>query len=119
MATETLRTVCNRDCPDACGLVATVEDGRLYLLQSRAGKRSALAALRILLALHDEGVIDGATALTRAEALDPASLVVARVVAEDGNGLILRRSTPTDSPALSEFNARIHPEECLRFLLLR
>ncbi len=25
-----------------------------------------------------------------------------------GNGLILRRSTPTDSPALSEFNARIH-----------
>ncbi|MCC7218052.1 MAG: pyruvate, phosphate dikinase [Burkholderiales bacterium] len=65
----------------------TVEDGRLYLLQSRAGKRSALAALRILLDLHDEGVIDAATALTRAEALDPASLVVARVVAEDGNGL--------------------------------
>ena len=32
MATETLRTVCNRDCPDACGLVATVEDGRLVKL---------------------------------------------------------------------------------------
>ena len=32
MATETLRTVCNRDCPDACGLVATVEDGRLVRL---------------------------------------------------------------------------------------
>jgi len=32
MATETLRTVCNRDCPDACGLVATVEDGRLVSL---------------------------------------------------------------------------------------
>src|SRR5665647_3315042 len=29
MATETLRTVCNRDCPDACGLIATVEDGKL------------------------------------------------------------------------------------------
>ena len=32
MATETLRTVCNRDCPDACGLVATVEDGKLVAL---------------------------------------------------------------------------------------
>ncbi len=32
MAIETLRTVCNRDCPDACGLVATVEDGKLVKL---------------------------------------------------------------------------------------
>lgn len=32
MPTETLRTVCNRDCPDACGLIATVEDGRLTRL---------------------------------------------------------------------------------------
>jgi anaerobic selenocysteine-containing dehydrogenase len=28
----THHTVCNRDCPDACGLVATVEDGRLVRL---------------------------------------------------------------------------------------
>ncbi len=27
-----LRTVCNRDCPDACGLIATVEDGKLVAL---------------------------------------------------------------------------------------
>ena len=26
---ETHRTLCNRDCPDACGIVATVEDGRV------------------------------------------------------------------------------------------
>lgn len=32
MPTETLRTVCNRDCPDACGLIATVENGRLTRL---------------------------------------------------------------------------------------
>src|SRR5258705_12719299 len=32
MALETHKTVCNRDCPDACGLVATVEDGRLVRL---------------------------------------------------------------------------------------
>lgn len=29
MAAEKHRTVCNRDCPDACGLIATVEEGRL------------------------------------------------------------------------------------------
>ncbi|MEO8587600.1 MAG: molybdopterin-dependent oxidoreductase [Acidobacteriota bacterium] len=32
MATETLLTVCNRDCPDACGLIASVEDGKLVAL---------------------------------------------------------------------------------------
>ena len=32
MATETRRTICNRDGPDACGLVATVTDGRLVKL---------------------------------------------------------------------------------------
>ena len=32
MPTESLRTVCNRDCPDACGLIATVQDGRLVRL---------------------------------------------------------------------------------------
>ena len=37
MATETLRTVCNRDCPDTCGLIATVEDGRLVRLGGDPG----------------------------------------------------------------------------------
>lgn len=28
-----LRTACNRDCPDACGIIATVEDGRVTRIQ--------------------------------------------------------------------------------------
>ncbi len=32
MSAVELRTVCNRDCPDACGLIATVEDGKLVAL---------------------------------------------------------------------------------------
>jgi anaerobic selenocysteine-containing dehydrogenase len=32
MSAVELHTVCNRDCPDACGLIATVEDGRLVAL---------------------------------------------------------------------------------------
>jgi anaerobic selenocysteine-containing dehydrogenase len=31
--TTTVRTTCNRDCPDACGIVATVADGRIAKLQ--------------------------------------------------------------------------------------
>ena len=30
--TTTARTLCNRDCPDACGIVATVRDGRAVKL---------------------------------------------------------------------------------------
>ncbi len=32
MGSAIFRTVCNRDCPDACGLLATVEDGKLVRL---------------------------------------------------------------------------------------
>ena len=32
MSTQTTRTVCNRDCPDSCSLVVTVEDGRAVRL---------------------------------------------------------------------------------------
>ncbi|SMF12437.1 pyruvate phosphate dikinase [Cellulosimicrobium cellulans J34] len=49
----------------------TVDDGVLYLLQTRAGKRTAQAALRVARELVDEGVIDRDTALRR---LDPAQL---------------------------------------------
>jgi anaerobic selenocysteine-containing dehydrogenase len=29
---EIRKTICNRDCPDACGIVATIEDGRVVRL---------------------------------------------------------------------------------------
>lgn len=32
-ATERRRTLCNRDCPDVCGIIATVRDGRVVNLQ--------------------------------------------------------------------------------------
>src|SRR5260221_13219005 len=28
-----VRTTCNRDCPDACGIVATIADGRVVKIQ--------------------------------------------------------------------------------------
>jgi len=49
----------------------TVERGRLYMLQTRGGKRTARAALRIAVDLADEGVISRDEAIQRVE---PTSL---------------------------------------------
>src|SRR6185503_19152486 len=49
----------------------TVERGKLYLLQTRTGKRTAAAAVRIATDMEAEGLIDAPTAVTR---VDPAQL---------------------------------------------
>ena len=46
----------------------TVEDGRLWMLQTRAGKRTAKAALKIAVDMADEGLITQAEAVLRVEA---------------------------------------------------
>jgi pyruvate, orthophosphate dikinase len=43
----------------------TVEDGRLWLLQTRVAKRSAPAAVRLALRFHETGLIDAAEVLRR------------------------------------------------------
>jgi len=43
----------------------TVEQGKLWLLQTRVAKRSAQAAVRLALSLHDEGLIDDVETLRR------------------------------------------------------
>lgn len=45
----------------------TIEDGRLYLLQTRVGKRTGFAAVRIAVEMLQEGLIDEKTALKRIE----------------------------------------------------
>jgi len=49
----------------------TVEEGRLYLLQTRTGKRTAAAALRVAAEMVDEGLISRDEAVAR---IDPAQL---------------------------------------------
>ena len=49
----------------------TVQSGTLYMLQTRAGKRTASAALKIAADLVDEGVIDEREAIRR---INPAAL---------------------------------------------
>ena len=43
----------------------TIERGKLHLLQTRAGKRTASAAVKIAVDMVNEGLIDKATAVTR------------------------------------------------------
>ena len=45
----------------------TIEDGKLYMLQTRNGKRTATAALKIACDLVDEGMIDEEEAVLRVE----------------------------------------------------
>ncbi len=49
----------------------TVEKGKLYILQTRTGKRTAQAAIRIAVEMEQEGIIDKKTAILR---VDPDQL---------------------------------------------
>ncbi len=70
----------------------TVENGQLWLLQTRAGKRTAQARARIALDLADEGIIDAAEARRRTDGLDGEQLAVQRVVAEGGDATPLAQA---------------------------
>ena len=46
----------------------TIQDGKLYLLQQRSGKRTAKAAVKIAVDLYNEGIVDKDKALTLVDA---------------------------------------------------
>ncbi len=59
----------------------TAEDGDLYMLQTRAGKRTPLAAVRLAAAMTDEGLIDARTALARIAEIDVSTINADRIEA--------------------------------------
>ena len=63
----------------------TVQDGALYMLQTRSGKRTPLAAARIALDLLDEGLIDAETARERTHALRDDDLATLRLVTQNAH----------------------------------
>ena len=52
---------------DMCDIEFTVEQGRLFMLQTRVGKRTALAALRMAVEMHEEGLISKPEAVLRVQ----------------------------------------------------
>jgi pyruvate,orthophosphate dikinase len=69
---------------DAQDFEFTVQEGKLYLLQSRTAKRTAWAALRIACEQVAEGLIDEPTALERLAGYDLNSIQIAQVVEAKG-----------------------------------
>jgi pyruvate,orthophosphate dikinase len=56
---------------DMCDIEFTIEQGRLFILQTRVGKRTAVAALRMAVEMAGEGLIDRREAVLRVQ---PAQL---------------------------------------------
>ncbi len=56
---------------DMCDIEFTIEQGKLYMLQTRVGKRTAAAALHIAIEMEKEGLITKQEAVCR---VDPAQL---------------------------------------------
>ncbi len=66
-----IMTELERHYKDMCDIEFTIEKDHLYILQTRAGKRTAAAAVRLAVAMVREGLIDKPTALMR---VSPAAL---------------------------------------------
>ena len=75
---------------DLCDIEFTVERGKLWMLQTRVGKRTAAAAFRIATSLIDEGVIDTDEALRRVKGAQLAQLMFPRFDADADKDLITK-----------------------------
>jgi len=65
---------------DMQDLEFTVQEGQLFILQSRAGKRSPLAALRIAVEMQKEGIINTDEALSLLMEVDISAISIQKVV---------------------------------------
>jgi pyruvate,orthophosphate dikinase len=84
-----------RENGDVQDIEFTVQSGRLYLLQTRAAKRSPAAALRTAVDLAREGAIDEVTALRRVSPEQLASVLAPRLTeAATAAAEVLARGTP-------------------------
>ncbi len=79
--TEIMRTL-EHHYRDLCDIEFTIERGRLWMLQTRVGKRTAAAAFRIADALRAEGLIDDDEALRRVTGAQLTQLMFPRFSAD-------------------------------------
>ncbi|KAA9160103.1 pyruvate, phosphate dikinase [Amycolatopsis acidicola] len=76
----------DREGRDAQDIEFTVQNGELFLLQSRPAKRTARAAVRIAVELVDEGVLDADEAVTRVTAEQVRTLLRPEIAAGASEG---------------------------------
>jgi pyruvate,orthophosphate dikinase len=68
---DNIRNILEKAYKDMLDIEFTIQEGKLYMLQCRAGKRTGTAALNMAMDMLSEGLIDEKTAVTRVE---PAQL---------------------------------------------
>ena len=65
---DEIRTILERHYRDMQDIEFTIQQGKLYMLQTRSGKRTAEAALRIAVEMAEEGLISRDDAILRVDA---------------------------------------------------
>ena len=76
----------------------TIERGKLFLLQTRAGKRTAAAAVKVAMDMVSEGLIDTKTAVTRVSP-DQVEQLLHRQVDKDAPQDVIATGLPTSPGA--------------------
>ena len=79
--------VLEREHGDVQDIEFTVQQGELFLLQTRAAKRAPAAAVRFAVDMVDEGQIDIDTALSRVGAEQVRTVLLPRLQADASNGV--------------------------------
>jgi len=87
---------------DLCDIEFTVERGKLWMLQTRVGKRTAAAAFRIAIQLVDEGIIDMDEALRRVTGAQLAQLMFPRFADGADNELLARGMSASPGAAVGQ-----------------
>ncbi len=94
---------------DMQDLEFTIERGKLWMLQTRIGKRTGKAALRIAVEMADEGIISRDEAILR---IDPRSLdqLLHPTIAEDAERNLVAKGLPA-SPGAASGQLIFHADE--------
>jgi len=87
----------------------TIEQNKLWLLQTRTGKRTGAAAVRIAVEMVEEGLIDKETALLRVEPVQLDQLLHPRVDPE-AKAIVLTKALPA-SPGAASGQVVFDPDE--------
>ncbi len=87
---------------DLCDIEFTIERGRLWMLQTRVGKRTAGAAFRIATQLVDQGLIDLDEALRRVDGAQLAQLMFPSFDPEAARNLIAKGMNASPGAAVGK-----------------
>lgn len=92
--------ILERDNGDMQDIEFTVQSGKLYLLQSRTGKRAPAAAVKIAVDMCREGLIDQSVALSRVTAEQVRQLLSPRLRDPAADGAVLLASGEAACPGV-------------------